>query len=166
MQAELPRLCDASQTVRAVLHAPDGLGHYFWLEDPLAEVDHYHRHFLHEDAQAAQPGSKTWQRLTQDQEDEHALLTLFVSLAAGSPRKTVWTEKTAASVVRRIRKHGFHPELATTFIRENAPSLHQAAYCQLWESFVEDARKTLCSDLDYGLHDALALLRRECHIVA
>ena len=41
---------------------------------------------------------------------------------------------------------------------------HQDDYTRLWESFIDDARATLQSDLDYGLKDALALLRRECNL--
>jgi hypothetical protein len=36
----------------------------------------------------------------------------------------------------------------------------------MWDVFVEDALPTLRSDLDYALHDALALLRRECNVGA
>jgi hypothetical protein len=34
----------------------------------------------------------------------------------------------------------------------------------MWESFIDDALATLESDHDYKLHDALALLRRECNV--
>ena len=55
-----------------------------------------------------------------------SLLTLFVCLAAGAPRKTVLTEKAAASLVRKMRKTGvFQPELATDFIRTHAPGAYQ-----------------------------------------
>ena len=93
----------------------------------------------------------------QGNEDEHSLLTLFLCLAAGAPRKTLLTEKTAASLVRKLRKTGLQPELAATFIREHAPGAHQDGYLALWNGFVQDAQKTLCSDMDYQLHDALAL---------
>jgi hypothetical protein len=36
----------------------------------------------------------------------------------------------------------------------------------MWDSFIEEAQATLQSDADYALHDALALLRRECNISA
>jgi hypothetical protein len=32
----------------------------------------------------------------------------------------------------------------------------------MWNSFLQDSAKTLGSDMDYQMHDALALLRREC----
>jgi hypothetical protein len=36
----------------------------------------------------------------------------------------------------------------------------------MWQSFLEEALPTLRSDADYALHDALALLRRECNVAA
>ena len=160
--ADLPRLRNAGQPLGPLLHTPAFVDRYFWIEDPLAEVDHYHRSCPTE--APSQPGSALWQKLTQGQDDEHSLLTLLVCLAAGSPRKTLLTEKTAASLVRKLRKTGLHPERATEFIHSHAPSNHQEAYDHLWSSFLEDAHKTLTSDLDYQLHDALALLRRECNV--
>ncbi|WP_305806903.1 hypothetical protein, partial [Stenotrophomonas sp. YIM B06876] len=112
-----------------------------------------------------QAASKTWLRLTQGNDDEHSLLTLFLCLAAGAPKKTLLTEKTAASLVRKIRKSGLQPALATEFITAHAPGLYQDDYRQMWSSFVQESQKTLCSDMDYQQHDALALLRRECNVV-
>jgi hypothetical protein len=34
----------------------------------------------------------------------------------------------------------------------------------LWDDFVEEAQAMLQSDAVHALHDALALLRRECHV--
>ena len=80
------------------------------------------------------------------------------------PKKTLLTEKTAASLVRKLRKSGWQPELASDFIRSHAPGMHQQDYLTLWTAFVQDAQKTLLSDMDYQMHDALALLRRECSV--
>ena len=139
---------------------------YFLLDDPLADVDDYHRSLddLEEGAEPPQPASKTWTRTVQGNDDEHALLTLFLCLAAGAPKKTLLTEKTAASLVRKIRKTGLQPALATEFIQSHAPGVHQPGYIALWNDFVQDAQATLLSDRDYQLHDALALLRRECSV--
>ena len=79
-------------------------------------------------------------------------------------KKTLLTEKTAASLVRKIRKSGLQPELAIDFIRSHAPGAYQADYIDMWNSFLQDSAKTLGSDMDYQMHDALALLRRECHV--
>jgi hypothetical protein len=57
-------------------------------------------------------------------------------------------------------------QLAADFIRSHAPPDFRSDYLAMWDSFVEDALPTLRSDLDYALHDALALLRRECNVSA
>ena len=165
--ADLPKLLDATNPLRSLLR-PTGAfrARYFLLDDPLAEVDHYHRSLdaLQEGGEPPQPASKTWTKTTQGNEDEHSLLTLFLCLAAGAPKKTLLTEKTAASLVRKIRKSGLQPELAIDFIRSHAPGAYQADYIDMWNSFLQDSAKTLGSDMDYQMHDALALLRRECHV--
>lgn len=56
------------------------------------------------------------------------------------------------------------PELVDAFIPEHAPEVRRADYLALWQGFVSEARGTLQGDHDYGLRDALALLRRECHV--
>jgi hypothetical protein len=74
------------------------------------------------------------------------------------------TEKTAATLVRKIRKSGLKPELAEHFIQNHGPQVHQADYLELWGAFVADALPALESDFDYSLKDAMALLRRECNV--
>ena len=163
--ADLPKLLDATNPLRSLLR-PTGAfrARYFLLDDPLAEVDHYHRSLdaLQEGGEPTQPASKTWTKTTQGNEDEHSLLTLFLCLAAGAPKKTLLSEKTAASLVRKIRKSGLQPELAIDFIRSHAPGAYQADYIDMWNSFLQDSAKTLGSDMDCQMHDGLALLRREC----
>lgn len=165
VQAELPRLLDPAQKLAPLLKATAKFRmRFFLIDDPLAEVEHFH-HLGLDDDEAPQPASKTWQTLTAGNEDEHSLLTLWLCLAAGSPRKTLLTEKTAASLVRRLRKHGADPAKARDFITTHAPGAFQADYLAIWDHFWQDAHKTLLSDMDYQLRDALALLRRECHVV-
>lgn len=168
--ADLPKLLDATASLRTLLR-PTGAfrARYFLLDDPLAAVDDYHRSLddlEQEDGEPPQPASKTWIKATGGNDDEHSLLTLFLCLAAGAPKKTLLTEKTAASLVRKIRKAGLQPALANEFIQSHAPGAYQQDYLALWAGFVQDAEKTLASDMDYQMHDALALLRRECHVVA
>ena len=168
--ARLSTLLRATSSLRA---------HYFLQDDPLAEVDDYHREFAEMDSESdaldapgsddgsvAAPGSKVWDKATQGSTDEHALLTLFVSLAAGTPKKTLLTEKGAAALVRKIHKTGFDAERATAFIRDHAPQAWRAGYLALWEGFVQESQATLCSDQVGAQQEALALLRRECHVVA
>jgi hypothetical protein len=165
--ADLPRLLDATVSLRTLLRPLGAFrARYFLLDDPLAELDDYHRSL---DAGGAEsespaPASKTWVRTVQGNDDEHSLLTLFLCLAAGVPKKTLLTEKAAASLVRKVRKAGLHPALASDFIRAHAPAVHRIDYESLWNSFVQEAQALLTSDHDYQMHDALALLRRECNV--
>ncbi|TXH86508.1 MAG: hypothetical protein E6Q78_17075 [Rhodoferax sp.] len=132
---------------------PAFMGRYFWLEDSMAAVVNYDRAV-----------SKEWAKATEGSEEESALLTLFLCIAVGSPKKTVLTEKSAATLIRKLRKSGWQPELATEFIRQNAPFAFAQDYLALWEQFVQESGKTLLSDMDYALNDAMALLRRECQV--
>lgn len=134
-------------------NTPAFMGRYFWLEDSMVAVVNYDRAV-----------SKEWAKATEGSEEESALLTLFLCIAVGSPKKTVLTEKTASSLIRKLRKNGWHPELATAFIRQNAPFAFAQDYLALWEQFAQESSKTLLSDMDYALNDALALLRRECQV--
>ena len=152
--ADFPKILDANLTPAKLFNqTPAFVGRYFWIEDSLAEIDHFDRE-----------ASALWNKLTQGHSDDSSLLTLFMCVATGSPRKTLWTEKAAAALVRKIRKSGWQPELATQFIGEHAPVQHQSDYVRMWEHFVDDAQATLLSDRDYKLHDALALLRRDCNV--
>lgn len=134
-------------------NTPAFMGRYFWLEDSMVAVVNYDRAV-----------SKEWAKATEGSEEESALLTLFLCIAVGSPKKTVLTEKTAATLIRKLRKNGWQPELATEFIRQNAPFAFAQDYLALWEQFVQESSKTLLSDMDYALNDAMALLRRECQV--
>ena len=151
---DLPKILDAKLPVRKLFdQTPAFMGRYFWLEDAVSEVDHFDR-----------SASAAWNKATGGHGDDGSLLTLFLCVAAGSPPKTVLTEKTAATLVRKIRKSGLKPALANQYIADHAPQHYQSDYTQLWEAFVQDAQAPLLSDRDYALNDALSLLRRECNI--
>ena len=152
--ADWPRIMDSTATPKKLFdQTPAFLGRYFWLDDGLAEVDDYERSV-----------SATWAKTTGGHEDEGSLLTLLLCVAAGSTPKTLLTEKAASTLVRKIRKSGLDGETATHFVNTHAPVQFQADYVDMWQSFLEDALPTLRSDADYALHDALALLRRECNV--
>jgi hypothetical protein len=152
--ADLPKILDASVPARKLFdQTPAFMGRYFWLEDGLSEVDHYDR-----------ATSQAWQKATGGNADDGSLLTLFLCLAAGSPPKTLLTEKSATTLVRKIRKTGLQPELARQYIAQHAPEQHQDGYARLWDDFIDEAQSTLQSDHGYALNDALALLRRECNV--
>jgi len=154
--ADLPKILDPGLAVRKLFdQTPAFIGRYFWIEDSLSEVDHFDRNV-----------SAAWHKATAGHEDEGALLTLFLCVAAVASPKTLLTEKSAAALLRKIRKTGLQPALASDFIAEHAPQQHQHAYQALWASFLEEALPVLTSDHDYTLAEALALLRRECQVGA
>ena len=151
---DLPKILDAKLPVRKLFdQTPAFMGRYFWLEDAVSEVDHFDR-----------SASAAWNKATGGHGDDGSLLTLFLCVAAGSPPKTVLTERTAATLVRKIRKSGLNPASAYQYIADHAPQHYQSDYTQLWEAFVQEAQAPLLSDRDYALNDALSLLRRECNI--
>lgn len=153
---DAPKWLESTVPARKLFdQTPAFMGRYFWLEDALAEVDHFER-----------ATSKAWDKATGGNDDESSLLTLFLCMAAGSAPKTLLSEKAAATLVRKIRKSGLQPALAHQFIAEHAPVQHQDDYASLWDNFIEDARPTLESDHDYTFNNAVALLRRECNIGA
>ncbi len=154
--ADLPKILDPGLAVRKLFdQTPAFIGRYFWIEDSLSEVDHFDRNV-----------SAAWHKATAGHEDEGALLTLFLCVAVGASPKTLLTEKSAAVLLRKIRKTGLQTALASGFIAEHAPQQHQQAYQALWASFLEEALPILTSDHDYTLAEALALLRRECQVGA
>lgn len=161
--ADLPRILDASLPARRLFakdsdhHHPPLLGRYFWLEDMASEIDHHDRAI-----------SRAWEKVTGGNHDDGSLLTLLVCVAAGAAPKTLLTEKAAAALVRKIQKAGavtaFNPALARQYILDHAPEHYQDGYLDLWADFVDEAQSTLQSDSLYAQQDALALLRRECHV--
>ena len=156
VETDLPKILDAKLTPHKLFNqTPAFVGRYFWVEDGLAEVDHFDRET-----------SAAWDKATGGHNDDSSLLTLFLCLAAGSAGKTLLSEKSAATLIRKIRKSGLQPELAKAFILDHAPVQHQSDYLRVWDSFMADAQATLESDRDYKLHDALTVLRRDCNVTS
>lgn len=153
---DLPRILDTTTPIDKLFkQARTFVDRYFWLEWDLALVDDYER-----------TATPTWKKDTAGNEDEPSLLTLFLCVAAGSPSKTLLTERMADTLIRKIRKSGLKVELAEQYIQAHAPAAFQESYLQLWRDFVDDVRPTLTSDAVDAQRSALALLRRECHIKA
>jgi hypothetical protein len=154
MAGDFARMLDGKLATRQLFdQTPAFMGRYFWIDDGLNEVDHHDREV-----------SDAWNKATGGNADDGSLLTLFVCLAAGSPPKTLWTEKAATALVRKIQKTGLKPEVTRQFIAEHAPVQHQGDCLALWNDFLEEAQEILESDASYALADAVALLRRECHV--
>jgi hypothetical protein len=149
-----PKLLDVRLGARKLFdQTPAFMGRYFWLEDALSEVDHHDRN-----------RSAAWEKLTQGHSDDGTVLTLCLCVAAGSTVKTLLSEKAAGSLIRKIRKIGWQPQLALDYLALHAPEHLQPDFINLWNAFVAESQATLLSDHDAKLNDALQLLRRECNI--
>jgi hypothetical protein len=85
-------------------------------------------------------------------------------VAAGNAPKVLLTEKAASSLIRRIRKGNWQASLASDYLSAHAPEHHLADYLKLWAAFVAESQASLLSDRDPKIHEALALLRRECNL--
>ena len=154
VQADVPKILETSLPIRRLFNqTPAFMGRYFWREDALSEVDDHDR-----------MASKAWHKATGGNNDDGTLLTLWVCVAAGSKPQTLLSEKSASTLVRKIQKSGFKPEVADHYILTHAPVEYQEGYRQLWADFVDEALHTLQSDAVHAFDDALALLRRECHV--
>ena len=152
--ADLPKILDATLPVRRLFdQTPAFMGRYFWVEDALSDIDNHDR-----------LASDAWNKTTGGNSDDGSLLTLFLGVAAGSKPQTLLTEKSAGVLIRKIQKSGLKPALAERFIVDNAPAEYQDGYRQLWADFLEESQNTLQSDAVHAFNDALALLRRECHV--
>ena len=150
------KLLDASLPARKLFdQTPAFMGRYFWLEDGLSEVDHHDRSTF-----------GAWEKFTGGNSDDGSLLTLFFCLAAHAAPKTLLTEKSAATLVRKVKKASFKPEAALDYIAAHAPAQYQNDYAQLWTNFVDEAGPLFRSDAVGSFEDALALLRRECNVQA
>ena len=148
------KILDAKLPTRKLFdQTPAFMGRYFWLENGLSEVDHHDRSVANE-----------WSKTTGGHTEDGSLLTLFFCLAAHAAPKTILTEKSATTLIRKIQKAGFKPEAAVDYIWRHAPAQYQSDYAQLWSNFVEEAQGLLRSDAVGATDDALALLRRECNI--
>lgn len=151
---DLPKILDTTVPARKLFsHTPAFMDRYFWIEDMVSEVDHFDR-----------TASSAWHKATGGHQDDGSLLTLFLCVAAGATPKTALTEKSAKALVRKIRKTGIQPEAVGAYIQTHAPEVHQDDYTHLWNHFIEEALPTLQTDHDHALTDAMALLRRECHV--
>jgi hypothetical protein len=152
--ADLPKICDATLPTRKLFdQTPAFMGRYFWIEDALAEVEHYERTI-----------SSEWSKATSGHTDDSSLLTVLLCIAAQLGAKTMLTTKAAATLVRKVRKSGWQPQLAVQFIQTYAPEQDQNDYLRLWADFVADAQPILQSEFDYALKDAQALLARNCNV--
>ncbi len=108
--------------------------------------------------------SKEWTKITKGKTDIDSLLTMFLCISVELVPKTSLSEKTAKTLVKKIRDQGFKPELATAWIESCAPHEKQEGLLEDWESFLEEANNYLLDDWDSSFSGALRFLSDNCHI--
>lgn len=154
--ADLPKLLNARTPLRKLLdQTPAFMGRYFWLEDALSDIN-----------QLDTERSAAWDKLSKGRSDDATVLTLLLCTCAALAPKPSLTEKTALTLVRRLRKNGLKPELAQQWLQDFAPAHYLADYLALWQNFCDHAGSTLLDEHDKNLRSALRLLRSECNITA
>lgn len=152
---DLPKILDATVKPRKLfIQSLAFMGRYFWLDEGVDDISELDRAI-----------SDQWLKVTQRHTDDSSLITLFLCIATGAARKTTLTETAAASIVRKIRKGGFHPQQASDFIREYAPHEHHADYQTLWQNFVEETQRDLLDERDTRLVEAMGALKLHCNLV-
>ena len=153
---DAPKILDTTLPPRKLFdQTPAFMGRYFWQESALSEVDHHDRSSF-----------GAWEKFTGGNSDDGSLLTLFFCLAAHAAPKTLLTEKSAATLIRKVKKAGFKPEAAAQYIADHAPAQYQSDYAQLWSNFADEAGPVFKSDTVGSVDDAIAMLRRECNVQA
>jgi hypothetical protein len=156
LMMDAAKLLDLTLPARKLFdQTPAFMGRYFWQESALSEVDHHDRSSF-----------GAWEKFTGGNSDDGSLLTLFFCLAAHAAPKTLLTEKSAATLVRKVKKAGFKPEAAAQYIADQAPAQYQSDYAKLWSNFSDEAVPVFKSDAVGSFDDAIALLRRECNVQA
>jgi len=108
--------------------------------------------------------SKEWSRYTKGKSDIDAIFTMLLCIAANMPGKTSLTESAAKTLIKKIRKDGFHPQLARDFVAQHAPHEKQESLLEDWQDFCEQADLYLADDWDHDLHIALKFLHENCYI--
>ncbi|MBI1834245.1 MAG: hypothetical protein HYR92_00375 [Burkholderiales bacterium] len=84
--------------------------------------------------------SKEWSKLTKGKTDIDSLLTLFLCIAVDVPAKTSVPEKTAKSLIKKIREHGLDAERVVAWIKSVAPHEKQEGLLEDWRDFAEEAQ--------------------------
>ncbi len=153
---DLPKILDPEVKPRKLfLQSMGFMGRYYWLDEEIEDISNFDRAV-----------SDQWIKLTQRHTDDSSLITLFLCITAGVTRKTIISEATAGSIVRKLRKNGLHPETASDFIRDYAPHENHADYQRLWTQFVEETRRDLLDERDTRLVEAMNALKLHCNVVA
>ena len=91
-------------------------------------------------------------------------MTLLLCIAAQVPGKVSLTESAAKTLIKKVRKEGFQPELATQFVQQHAPHEKQESLLEDWDDFCEQANLYLLDDWDNELRGALNFLHENCYV--
>lgn len=108
--------------------------------------------------------SKEWSKYTRGKSDIDAIFTVLLCIACAMPGKNSLTETGAKNLIKKVRKDGFQPELASQFIQLHAPHEKQESLLLDWDEFCEQARLYLLDDWDHDLHLAMRFLHDNCYI--
>ena len=108
--------------------------------------------------------SKEWSKHTKGQNDIDAVLTLLLCIAAKLPNKVSLSEAAAKTLIKKIRKEGFYPELASQFILQHAPFEKQESLLEDWLDFSAQAEIYLLDQDDSTSFGALQFLHENCYI--
>ena len=109
--------------------------------------------------------SKEWSKLTKGKTDIDSLLTLLLCIATDVPAKTSLPEKTAKSIVKKIREQGLDVQKAVVWIKTTVPHEKQEGLLEDWQEFSAEAQTYLLDDWDTNYSGALRFLQENCHIV-
>jgi hypothetical protein len=109
--------------------------------------------------------SKEWSKLTKGKTDIDSLLTLLLCIATDVPAKTSLPEKTAKSIVKKIREQGLDVQKAVSWIKTTVPHEKQEGLLDDWQTFSAEAQTYLLDDWDTNYSGALRFLQENCHIV-
>ncbi|MDB5846262.1 MAG: hypothetical protein JWP29_14, partial [Rhodoferax sp.] len=155
LRDDLPKILDPEVKPRKLfLQSMGFMGRYHWTDDEVEDISNFDRAV-----------SDQWVKLTQRHTDDSSLITLFLCITAGVARKTILSETAAASLVRKLRKSGLHPQLASDFIRDYAPHENHADYQRLWANFIEETQRDLLDERDTKLVEAMNALKLHCNVV-
>jgi hypothetical protein len=148
---DIPQIVSPAHTLEAVF-AELKLSRYFFLYDPLSEMSRFD-----------QALAEDWYALTGGSEDDSVLLTLFLSVAAGLPAKTMLTTASTKKAVQAIRAQGLMHKAVSALISK-APHDETEQLSALWQDFIEDAQPFLLDKSDEKFEQVLSYLKDHCNI--
>jgi hypothetical protein len=86
-------------------------------------------------------------------------------IATDLPAKTSLPEKTAKSLIKKVRESGMDVGRVDQWIKTTAPHEKQEGLLDDWHDFADEAKVYLQDDWDAGYSGALRFLSENCHIV-